>query len=158
MSRRYQMIREEIKKQLIEAMKSGEKEKVDTLRLINSTIKDKDIADRTKGNMDGISDDAILSVLQGMIKQRKESITLYTQGGRPELATAEQKEVDIIQSFLPKQMDTEEMKEAIKAAIAETGATTMKDMGKVMGLLRGKYAGKMDFGAASSEIKAQLAG
>lgn len=152
------MIREEIKKQLIEAMKAGEKEKVDTLRLINSTIKDKDIADRTKGNMDGISDDAILSVLQGMIKQRKESITLYTQGGRAELAAAEQKEVDIIQSFLPKQMNAEEMKEAIKAAIAETGATTMKDMGKVMGLLRGKYAGKMDFGAASGEIKAQLQG
>ena len=152
------MIREEIKKQMIEAMKAGQKEKVDTLRLINSTIKDKDIADRTKGNMDGISDDAILSVLQGMIKQRKESIALYTQGGRAELAAAEQKEVDIIQSFLPKQMNTEEMREAIKAAIAETGASSMKDMGKVMGLLRGKYAGKMDFGAASGEIKALLAG
>ena len=152
------MIREEIKKQLIEAMKAGEKEKVDTLRLINSTIKDKDIADRTKGNMDGISDEAILSVLQGMIKQRKESIALYTQGGRAELAAAEQKEVDIIQSFLPKQMDANEMREAIKVAIAETGASGMKDMGKVMGLLRSKYAGKMDFGAASGEIKALLAG
>ena len=152
------MIREEIKKQMIEAMKAGQKEKVDTLRLINSTIKDKDIADRTKGNMDGISDDAILSVLQGMIKQRKESIALYTQGGRAELAAAEQKEVDIIQSFLPKQMDTDEMREAIKAAIAETGAATMKDMGKVMGVLRGKYAGKMDFSVASAEIKALLAG
>ena len=152
------MIREEIKKQLIEAMKAGQKEKVDTLRLINSTIKDKDIADRTKGNMDGISDEAILSVLQGMIKQRKESIALYTQGGRAELAEAEQKEVDIIQSFLPKQMDANEMHEAIKAAITETGASSMKDMGKVMGLLRGKYAGKMDFGAASGEIKALLAG
>ena len=152
------MIREEITKQLIEAMKAGEKEKVDTLRLINSTIKDKDIADRTKGNMDGISDEAILSVLQGMIKQRKESIALYTQGGRAELAAAEQKEVDIIQSFLPKQMDANEMREAIKVAIAETGASGMKDMGKVMGLLRSKYAGKMDFGAASGEIKALLAG
>ena len=152
------MIREEIKKQLIEAMKAGQKEKVDTLRLINSTIKDKDIADRTKGNMDGISDEAILSVLQGLIKQRKESIALYTQGGRAELAEAEQKEVDIIQSFLPKQMDANEMREAIKAAITETGASSMKDMGKVMGLLRGKYAGKMDFGAASGEIKALLAG
>ncbi len=152
------MIREEIKKQLIEAMKAGQKEKVDTLRLINSTIKDKDIADRTKGNMDGISDEAILSVLQGMIKQRKESIALYTQGGRSELAAAEQKEVDIIQSFLPKQMDADEMREAIKAVITETGASSMKDMGKVMGVLRGKYAGKMDFGAASAEIKALLAG
>ena len=152
------MIREEIKKQLIEAMKAGEKERVGTLRLINSTIKDKDIADRTKGNMDGISDETVLSVLQGMIKQRKESIALYTQGGRAELAAAEQKEVDIIQSFLPKQMDADEIKEAIKAAISETGATSMKDMGKVMGILRTKYAGKMDFGAASNEIKSLLAG
>ena len=152
------MIREEIKKQLIEAMKAGEKEKVDTLRLINSTIKDKDIADRTKGNMEGISDEAILSVLQGMIKQRKESIALYTQGGRAELAEAEQKEVDIIQSFLPKQMDVDEMRAAIKEAIIETGASSMKDMGKVMGVLRSKYAGKMDFGTASGEIKALLVG
>ena len=152
------MIREEIKKQLIEAMKAGQKEKVDTLRLINSTIKDKDIADRTKGNMDGISDEAILSVLQGMIKQRKESIALYTQGGRTELAEAEQKEVDIIQSFLPKQMSADEVREAIKKIIAETGATSMKDMGKVMGALRSKYAGKMDFGAASAQIKSLLAG
>ena len=152
------MIREEIKKQLIEAMKAGQKEKVDTLRLINSTIKDKDIADRTKGNMNGISDETILTVLQGMIKQRKESIALYNQGNRPELAAAEQKEVDIIQSFLPKQMDADEMREAIKSAIAETGASGMKDMGKAMGLLRSKYAGKMDFAAASGEIKALLAG
>ena len=152
------MIREEIKKQLVEAMKAGQKERVNTLRLINSTIKDKDIADRTKGNMDGISDEVILSVLQGMIKQRKESIALYTQGGRAELAEAEQKEVDIIQSFLPKQMSADEIREAIKAVIAETGASSIKDMGKVMGALRGKYAGKMDFGAASGEIKALLAG
>ena len=152
------MIREEIKKQLIEAMKAGQKEKVDTLRLINSTIKDKDIADRTKGNMNGISDETILTVLQGMIKQRKESIALYNQGNRPELAAAEQKEVDIIQSFLPKQMDADEMREAIKSAIAETGASGMKDMGKAMGLLRSTYAGKMDFAAASGEIKALLAG
>ena len=152
------MIREEIKKQLIDAMKAGEKEKVDTLRLINATIKDKDIADRTKGNMDGISDEAILSVLQGMIKQRKESIDLYTKGGRSELASAEQKEVDIIQSFLPKQMEPDEVEKAIKEAITETGAAGMKDMGKVMGILRAKYAGKMDFSAASSQIKALLAG
>ena len=152
------MIREEIKKQLIEAMKTGQKEKVDTLRLINSTIKDRDIADRTKGNMDGISDEVILSVLQGMIKQRKESIALYTQGNRAELAAAEQKEVDIIQSFLPKQMNQAEIQEAIKTAITETGAIGIKDMGKVMGVLRTKYAGQMDFAIASGEIKTLLAG
>jgi len=111
-----------------------------------------------KGVMDGVDEATLLSLLQGMIKQRKESIALYTQGGRAELAEAEQKEVDIIQSFLPKQMDAKEVEEAIKAAIAETGAASMKDMGKVMGILRTKYAGKMDFAAASSQIKAQLAG
>ena len=152
------MIREEIKKQLIEAMKAGQKEKVDTLRLINSTIKDKDIADRTKGNMDGISDEAILAVLQGMIKQRKESIELYKQGNRSELAEAEQKEVEIIQSFLPRQMDFDEMQKAIQEAVAQTGASGMKDMGKVMGMLRSQYAGQMDFSMASVEIKKILAG
>ena len=152
------MIREEIKKQLIEAMKAGQKEKVDTLRLINSTIKDKDIADRTKGNMDGISDEAILAVLQGMIKQRKESIELYKQGNRLELAEAEQKEVEIIQSFLPRQMDFDEMQKAIQEAVAQTGASGMKDMGKVMGILRSQYAGQMDFSMASVEIKKILAG
>ena len=152
------MLREEVKKQMVEAMKNKEADKAQTLRLIVAAIKDKDIDARTKGNQDGINEAGILSLLQTMIKQRKESIALYTQGGRDELAAAEQKEVDIIQSFLPKQMDPKETEEAIKAAIAETGASNMKDMGKVMGLLRGKYAGKMDFAAASGQIKALLAG
>ena len=152
------MIREEIKKQLVEAMKNQEKDKVATLRLINSAIKDRDIADRTKGNYDGIDEAAVLSLLQTMIKQRRESIEMYKQGGRDDLVAHEQGEIDVIQSFLPKQMSTDEMQAAIKEVIAQTGAAGMKDMGKVMGALRGKYAGQMDFGAASAVIKQLLAG
>ncbi len=152
------MIREEIKKQLVEAMKNQEKEKVATLRLINSSIKDRDIADRSKGNYDGIDEAGVLSLLQTMIKQRRESIEMYKQGGRDDLVAHEQGEIDVIQSFLPKQMSAEEMQTVIKEVIAQTGATGMKDMGKVMGALRGKYAGQMDFGAASGVIKQLLAG
>ena len=152
------MIREEIKKQLVEAMKNQEKDKVATLRLINSNIKDRDIADRSKGNYDGIDEAGILSLLQTMIKQRRESIEMYKQGGRDDLVAHEQGEIDVIQSFLPKQMSTDEMQAAIKEVIAQTGAAGMKDMGKVMGALRGKYAGQMDFGAASAVIKQLLAG
>ena len=152
------MIREEIKKQLVEAMKNQEKDKVATLRLINSNIKDRDIADRSKGNYDGIDEAGILSLLQTMIKQRRESIDMYKQGGRDDLVAHEQGEIDVIQSFLPKQMSADEMQAAIKEVIAQTGAAGMKDMGKVMGALRGKYAGQMDFGAASAVIKQLLAG
>jgi len=152
------MIREEIKKQLVEAMKNQEKDKVATLRLINSNIKDRDIADRSKGNYDGIDEAGILSLLQTMIKQRRESIEMYKQGGRDDLVAHEQGEIDVIQSFLPKQMSPDEMQTAIKEVIAQTGAAGMKDMGKVMGALRAKYAGQMDFGAASTVIKQLLAG
>lgn len=152
------MIREEIKKQLVEAMKNQEKDKVATLRLINSNIKDRDIADRSKGNYDGIDEAGVLSLLQTMIKQRRESIEMYKQGGRDDLVAHEQVEIDVIQSFLPKQMSVDEMQAAIKEMIAQTGAAGMKDMGKVMGALRGKYAGQMDFGAASAVIKQLLAG
>ena len=152
------MIREEIKKQLVEAMKNQEKDKVATLRLINSNIKDRDIADRSKGNYDGIDEAGILSLLQTMIKQRRESIEMYKQGGRDDLVAHEQGEIDVIQSFLPKQMSADEMQVAIKEVIAQTGAAGMKDMGKVMGALRGKYAGQMGFGSASGIIKQLLAG
>ena len=152
------MIREEIKKELVQAMKNQEKDKVATLRLINSNIKDRDIADRTKGNYDGIDEAVILSMLQTMIKQRRESIEMYKQGGRDDLVAHEQGEIDVIQSFLPKQMSADEMQAAIKEVITQTGAVGMKDMGKVMGALRGKYAGQMDFGAASGIIKQLLVG
>ena len=150
------MLREEIKKELISAMKEKNESKTATLRLINAAIKDKDIEARPKGNLNGIDDSAILSLLQSMIKQRKESIEMYKQGNRSDLAEKEQAEIDIISAFLPKQLSESEMKEKIQAVIAETGASSIKDMGKVMGALKGKYAGQMDFGSASALIKQML--
>ena len=150
------MIREQIKKRLVEAMKAKDEKATGTLRLINASIKDKDIEARPKGILDGIDDGAILSLLQSMIKQRKESIDMYTKGGRVDLAANEQAEIDIIQSFLPKQMSDEEIKAAMEALVAETGATSVKDMGKVMGALKAKYAGQLDMGKASGMIKSIL--
>ena len=152
------MLRDEIKKQMVEAMKNKEADKAQTLRLMVAAIKDKDIDARTKGNQDGIDDAAILSLLQSMIKQRKESVDMYRQGGRDDLVAHEQAEIDVISSFLPKQMDDTEMTSAIQAIIAETGANSIKQMGAVMGALRAKYAGQMDFGKASGIIKSLLAG
>lgn len=151
------MIREQIKAKLIESMKAKDEQATGTLRLINAAIKDKDIEARPKGNPNGIDDSAVMSLLQSMIKQRKESIEMYRQGHRDDLAAKEQAEVDIIQSFLPQQMTEEEMKVAIRDVITQTGATSVKDMGKVMGTLKAKYAGRMDMGRASGLIKAALA-
>lgn len=152
------MLRENLKKQLIEAMKSKNEAVVSAIRLINAAIKQKDIEARPSGNSDGIDDGAILGLMQSMIKQRRESIDMYMKGNRPELAAVEQSEIDVIQSFLPKQMSEEEMKVVIGEVISTTGASSIKDMGKVMGALRGKYAGQMDFGLASNLIKQLLAG
>ena len=106
--------------------------------------------------MNGIDDAAILSLLQSMIKQRRESIDMYTKGGRADLAGAEQAEIDVIQAFLPKQMSDDEVKAAIEVIVAETGASSVKDMGKVMGVLKAKYAGQLDMGKASGIIKTVL--
>lgn len=147
------MIREQIKTRLIEALKAKNETVVSTLRLMNAAIKDKDIAARPAGNTDGIDDVAILNLLQSMIKQRRESIDMYLKGGRDELAKAEQAEIDVIASFLPKQMDDNEVDVAIREVISSTGASSIKDMGKVMGVLKGTYSGKMDFAKASAKIK-----
>lgn len=152
------MLRDDIKNALIDAMKNKNQEKVNTLRLVQAAIKQKDIDARMKGVTDGVDDATLLSLLQGMIKQRKESIEMYQKGNRTDLVAHEQAEIDVIQTFLPKQMDETAMREAIKTVIEETGAATIKDMGKVMGSLREKYAGQMDFGAASGVIKSLLAG
>lgn len=148
------MLRDDINNALKEAMKAKDERKVSTLRLINSTFKNADIEARGAGKT--LSEADLLAVLQKMIKQRQESKELYEKGGRPELAQQEAEEIAIIQSYLPKQMSEDEMKAAIDAAIAETGAAGMKDMGKVIGLLRGKYAGQMDFGKASALVKSRL--
>jgi len=152
------MLRDEIKNALVDAMKNKNTDKVNTLRLVQAAIKQKDIDARMKNMMDGIDEAAVLSLLQGMIKQRKESIDMYKKGNREDLVAHEQGEIDIIQAFLPQQMDEAQMTEVIKGIIAETGAASIKDMGKVMGALRAKYAGQMDFGVASGVIKSLLAG
>ena len=139
-----------------EALKAKDKTALSTIRLITAALKDRDIAARTKGSGDGISDDEILSMLQTMIKQRAESVKLYNEGNRPELAAAENEEIRVIQQFLPQQLTAAELEEAITNAISETGAESVKDMGKVMGVLKGKYAGQIDFGVASGEIKSRL--
>lgn len=150
------MLRDDINNALKEAMKAKDERKISTLRLINSTFKNADIEARGSGKT--LSDADLLSVLQKMIKQRQESKELYEKGGRPELAQQEAEEIAIIQSYLPRQMSDAEMGAAIDAAIEETGAAGMKDMGKVIGLLRGKYAGQMDFGKASGMVKGKLSG
>lgn len=152
------MLRDDIKNALVDAMKNKDQDKVNTLRLVQAAIKQKDIDARMKGVMNGVDEAAVLSLLQGMIKQRKESIDMYKKGNREDLVAHEQGEIDVIQGFLPQQMDEAAMTEAIKTVITETGAASIKDMGKVMGALRAKYAGQMDFGAASGVIKSLLAG
>ena len=150
------MLREKIKAELVAAMKAKDEAKISTLRMIGAALKDKDIAARPSGKMDGISDDEILSMFQSMIKQRKESVELYEKGGRADLADKEKKEIELISSFLPAQMDDKAIKAAIQEVITATGAASIKDMGKVMGALRAKYAGQMDFGKASGLIKSLL--
>ena len=150
-------MREQFTGAMKDAMKAGEKDRLGTIRLIQSALKDKDIENRGLGK-EPASQEEILGILQKMIKQRQDSIALYTQGNRPELAAKEQAEIDVITGFLPAQMSDDEVKAAIQSAIGETGAAGMKDMGKVIGVLRGKYAGRMDFAKASGLVKAALNG
>jgi uncharacterized protein YqeY len=149
------MLRERFTADMKEAMKAGDKGRLGAVRLIQAALKDKDIEARGNGK-EPLSDEEILALLQKMVKQRQESIAMYEQGGRTELAQQEKDEVAVITSYLPQQMDEAETKAAIEAAIAETGAASMKDMGKVVGVLRGKYAGRMDFAKASGLVKDML--
>ncbi|HEY0413201.1 MAG TPA: GatB/YqeY domain-containing protein [Allosphingosinicella sp.] len=149
------MIRDDIKAALIAAMKGGDKVRTGTIRLIQSAIKNRDIELRT-GAGAGDDDALVTEVLQKMVKQRRESIALYEQGGRQELADVEQAEVAVIESFLPAQMGEEEAKAAIDAIVAETGANSVRDMGRVMAALRERHAGKLDMAKASALVKARL--
>jgi uncharacterized protein YqeY len=139
-----------------DAMKSGDKARLSTIRLMQSAIKDKDIASRTDGRNEGIPDSEILELFSKMVKQRRESADLYQKGDRPDLVEKEQAEIAVLEEFMPKQMDDAETKAAIEAIVAEVGATSVKDMGKVMGALKAKYAGKMDFAKAGAAVKAAL--
>ena len=151
-----------IRDQLSDALKTSMKEKkqvaVSTLRLIQAAIKDRDIAARSKGVDDGISDEEILQVLQTMVRQRHDSIEMYTKGNRDELAEREAQEIEVIQAFMPRQLDDAEIEAAIDHVVEATGAVSIKDMGKAMGALRERYAGQMDFGKAGAALKARLAG
>lgn len=150
------MLRERLDTNLKTAMKAREKRAVSTIRLILTAIKDRDIAARGKGNADGISDQEIFQVLQTMVRQRREAIGLYEQGGRLELAEQEADEIKIIEDFQPQQLDEAEIGGIIGVIIEEIGAGGIKDMGRVMGLLRERYAGQMDFGKASATLKQRL--
>jgi len=142
-------MREKITATMKQALKDKDQAALATMRLIMAALKDRDIAARGSGNPDGISDDDILGMLQTMIKQRTESAKMYRDGDRPELADAEEAEIEIIRSFMPAQLSDEDMAAAISAAVAETGASSVKDMGQVMAFLKGNYAGQMDFAVAS---------
>jgi uncharacterized protein YqeY len=151
------LIRDDINNALKEAMKAKDERRVSTLRLVNSTLKNADIEARGQGK-DPLGDDGVLGVLQKMIKQRNESAELFDKGGRAELAQQEREEIVIISAYLPKQMSEDEVKAAIAETIRNTSAAGIKDMGKVIGALKGKYAGKMDFANASVLVKAALSG
>jgi uncharacterized protein YqeY len=151
------MLRDDINNALKDAMKAKDERKVSTLRMVNSALKNADIEARGTGKPP-LGDAETLALLQKMIKQRQESVELYQKGGRADLVKQEQEEIGIISAYLPAQMSDDAVKAAIADAIAETGAAGMKDMGKVIGVLRGKYAGQMDFGKASALVKGMLAG
>ncbi|MDE1901896.1 MAG: GatB/YqeY domain-containing protein [Alphaproteobacteria bacterium] len=152
------MLRTQITDAMKDALRAKDESALSTTRLILAKLKDLDIAARAKGNMDGINDDEIRSALQGMIKQRRESIALYEKGNRPELAQQESGEIAVIERFLPAQMDEAAVKAAIDTIVAATGAAGIKDMGKVMGELKKTYAGQMDFSLAGPLVKARLGG
>ena len=150
------MLREQLTVSLKDAMRAKDGRAVATVRLILAALKDRDIAARDKGVMDGIGEDEILSMLQTMIKQRQESIRLYEQGGRCELAQQEQEEIDVIRRFMPTPIEGSELERAIKTTIVEIGAADLKDMGRTMAALKERYPGRMDFSKASGIVRASL--
>ena len=150
-----QQMREQLSDALKDAMKAQDKRRLSTLRLITAAIKDRDIAARSSGK-DRIGDSDILEVLAKMIKQRKDSVKIYEEAGRLELAQQELDEINIIESFLPQQLGDEEVRAAVQGVIAELGAVGLKDMGRVMSELKARHAGQMDFGKASGMVKTAL--
>ena len=150
------MLRNRLSQETKDAMRAKDSARLSTLRLINAAIKDRDIAARSEDNTTGVSDDEILKILAKMIKQRRDSAQAYDEGGRIELAERERAEIEVIQSFLPKQLSETDVRKAIADAIQETGANSIRDMGRIMSVLKGRYAGQMDFGKAGAEVKATL--
>jgi len=150
------ILRDKIAAALKDAMKARDADRLSTLRLINAAIKDKDIAVRGEGGEGSVGDPEVLVILGRMVKQRQESARAYEEGGRLELAEKELREVTVIEEFLPRQLGEDEIAAAIAAAIAETGASSIRDMGKVMAALKARYTGQMDFGAVGARVKDQL--
>ena len=150
-------MRERIMNAMKMAMKDKDTVRVSTLRLINAAIKEREIALRTNEDAGEIDADEILQILSKMVKQRDDSVKAYDEAGRDDLASRERSEIKIIREFLPKPLTEEEMVKAVEDAIKETGASSIKDMGKVMGALKAQYTGRMDFGAAGASVKAALA-
>jgi len=152
-------LRSQINDDLKTAMKAGDKRKISTLRLMNAAIKDKDINSRTDGHDSLLTPDpGLIDLFAKMVKQRQESLGMYEQGGRPELAQQEREEIEVIQSYMPKQLSEDEAKKAVADVIAVVGASSVKDMGKVMAELKAKYAGQMDMAKAGGIVKGLLAG
>jgi uncharacterized protein YqeY len=149
-------MRDRLQAAMKDAMRAKEAARLSTLRLINAAIKDRDIAVRGDGQDQGVSDAEILGILGKMVKQRQESARAYEEGGRLELAEKEIAEIGVIEEFLPRQLDAAEVTAAISEAISEAGATSIRDMGKVMAVLKGRYTGQMDFGAVGPRIKDML--
>jgi uncharacterized protein YqeY len=150
-------MRERISAALKQAMRDKDTAQLSTLRLINAAIKDKDIALRADGGEETVGDADILQILGRMVKQRQESVRAYEEGGRLELAEQEQLEIRVIEGFLPRKLTDAQVEAAVAAAVAETGAESIRDMGKVMGILKSKYTGQMDFGVVGPKVKEQLA-
>jgi uncharacterized protein len=149
-------LRDRLQSALKDAMRAKEADRLSTLRLINAAIKDREIASRGEGGETEVGEGDILAIMGRMVKQRQESARAYEEGGRLELAEKELAEIKVIEEFLPRQLSPEEVEAAIVAAIAEAGATSIRDMGKVMAVLKGKYTGQMDFGAVGPRVKDRL--
>jgi uncharacterized protein YqeY len=150
-------LRDRIGAGLKQAMREKDSTRLSTLRLINAAVKDQDIAVRAKGQTDGVGEPEVLAILGKMVKQRQESARAYEEGGRLELAEKELAEIAVIEDYLPRQLSEDEVEAAVAGAIADTGAEGLRDMGRVMGVLKSKYTGQMDFGAVGPMVKARLA-
>ncbi|MDX1400999.1 MAG: GatB/YqeY domain-containing protein [Kiloniellales bacterium] len=150
------MLRQNINQSLKDAMKAKDEIGTATLRLILAALKDRDIAARSNGKAEGVDEAEILEMLQKMVRQRRDSIEMYEKGGRKDLAEREAQEIEVITGFLPQPMSDAEIAEAIEAAIAELDASSIKDMGRIMGHLKQSFTGRMDFGKASAEVKRRL--
>jgi len=140
-----------------QAMRERDQTRLSTLRLINAAFKDRDIAARAEGNENGVDEVQLLAILDKMVKQRRESVRSYEEGGRLDLADQEQEEIEIIEEFLPRALSEDEVEKAVDDAVAEIGASSIRDMGRVMGVLKTRYTGQMDFGQVGPKVKQRLA-